>query len=131
MCQFNTDAPTAAASGLQFVPQINWVQDYDDSNPLAVVDLEAKQGLKVVPLTGGRNHNITVRPKPASSIFQSTLVTGYSVPKGLTYVNSTYPSVPHFAIKGYLSNMYLGASTIAASCCTFNIRMTIGLKDFQ
>lgn len=132
--QFNSDSITGYSTATQnqpnIVPSVVWIQDYDDANTLTAVEINAKMGVKRRALNNGSFHAISVKPKIAAAAYNG-LSTGYTVPKGETWVNTAYPSVPHYGIKGYIENMYLGGITGGAACVTIDLTYTVQLKDFQ
>ena len=133
--QYNTDSvqgfPTATQGTPNIVPSLCWIVDSDDFALQTPTELNAKMGLKRKALNNGAFHSIKLRPKVAPAIFQSGIATAYSVPSKSVYLNSAYPSVPHYGVKGYIDNFYLGGSGGAASCITVDVTMTVALRDFQ
>lgn len=132
--QYNTDSvtgvPTSGQLQPNMVPSVVWIQDYDDSNVLTAAQLNAKMGVRRKALNNGSFHSIRVRPRIAANVFQGAL-TAYSVPGKPQWINSSFPTVPHYGIKGYIENMYLGGLTGGASCITADITYKVAIKDFQ
>lgn len=132
--QYNTDSVAGApnASGQpNMVPSVNWIQDYDDSNVLTATQLNAKMGIKRKALNDGRFHSISVKPRLAATAFQGGAVSAYTVPGKATWVNSAYPSVPHYGIKGFIENMYLGAIATGTACIAVDVTFKIAIKVLQ
>ena len=132
--QFNSDSITGYSTSTQnqpnIVPSVVWVQDYDDANTLTAVEVNAKMGVRRKALNNGSFHSIRVKPRIAASAYNG-LSTAYTVPKGSQWINTAYPQVPHYGIKGYVENMYLGGITGGASCITVDLTYKVMLKDFQ
>lgn len=132
--QFNSDSITGYSTSTQnqpnIVPSVVWIQDYDDANTLTVAEVNAKMGVKRKALNNGAFHSISVKPKVATSTFNG-LSTAYAVPTKSQWVNSAYPSVPHYGIKGYIENLYLGGITGGASCVTIDLTYRVAMRDFQ
>ena len=132
--QYNSDSitgvPTSGQTQPNMVPSVVWIQDYDDANILTSDDINAKMGVKRKALNNGSFHSISVRPRVAASTFNG-LSTSYTVPSKAQWVNTAYPSTPHYGVKGYIENMYLGGLTSAASCITIDLTYKVGMKDFQ
>lgn len=132
--QYNSDSITGVSTTSQtqpnMVPSVVWIQDYDDNVPLTPASLNAKMGIKRKALNNGAFHSIKVRPRVAAPVFQGVL-TAYSVPTKAQWINSSFPSVPHYGIKGYIENMYLGGLSGGASCITVDITYKVAIRDFQ
>jgi len=125
-------AGTAATAAYpSFMPIIKYITDSDDGVPQSALDLNAKMGLKTKTLANGKMVKLRCSPRVAAPIYQSAVATAYEVPNKATYINSTYPTVPHYGIKGYFENFSLQATANATSCATFEVEMTIKLKDLQ
>lgn len=133
--QYNTDSVTGLSTASQnqpnMVPSVVWIQDYDDSAVMSISDINAKTGVKRRALNNGAFHAIRVKPKVAQAAYQAGVTSAYTVPGKSTWVNTAYQATPHYGIKGYIENMYLGGLTGAASCITIDVTMKVQLKDFQ
>lgn len=133
--QYNSDSITGVSTTGQaqpnMVPSVVWIQDYDDAAILSIGDINAKTGVKRKALNNGSFHAIRVKPRLAQAAYQAGVTTAYTVPGKATWVNTAYQAVPHYGIKGYIENMYLGGLTSAASCITIDVTMKVALKDFQ
>ena len=115
-------------------PFIQYVRDTDDGVLPSVSTFREKMGTKTVySNTAGRP--LTLRcanPKyrqTALATLSPGVVNAYSIPKGVQWVNSSYPDVEHFGIKGILRNVYLNAAT--SFPWTWDVSLTVGLKDVQ
>ena len=113
-----------------FMPAIKFITDHDDANAPTVSELNQKMGLKSKTLANGRMVKMRVSPRAAVALYQPT-TTPYAVPSKALYVNSSYPLVPHYGIKGYLENFVLQSNTLATSCITFELEYTVHCKDLQ
>lgn len=122
---------TVAAAYPSFLPNVNFIQDHDDSSVQTVTQLQAKMGLKTKSFADGRFVSMSVAPRCAQLAFNGVSSSGYTVPTKAQWLNSTYYSVPHYGIKGYIENMSLQANSLATSCVTFELEYTIGVKDLQ
>jgi len=132
--QYNTDSVAGApnASGQpNMVPSVNWIPDYDDSTTLTATQINAKMGVRRKALNDGRFHSMSVKPRLAANAFNGALASAYTVPGKATWVNSAYPSVPHYGIKGFIENMYLGAIATGTSCIAIDVTFKVAIKDLQ
>ena len=121
---------TVSAAFPSFMPLIKWTTDFDDGNATTVLECNQKMGLKSKSLGNGKVVKMSVKPRAALALYQPA-ATPYSVPSKSLYVNSAYPIVPHYGIKGYLENFCLQANTLATSCITFELEYTVHAKDLQ
>jgi len=134
--QYNTDSVTGLATLGQnqpnIVPSVCWVPDYDDDTPLTIAQLNAKTGLRRKPLNNGSFHQIKIVPRIAQSAYNGSIVTAaYIVPGTRQFINSSYPSVPHYGLKGYIDNFYLNTIANGCSCITMDVEFTVQVKDLQ
>lgn len=125
-----TQGSSSSASFPSFMPLIKYVTDEDDENPQNVESLNAKMNLKAKTLSEGRLVKMSCRPKVAPAVYNG-ISAAYSVPAKSQWINSGYPTVPHYAIKGYLQNFSLQSNTQATSCVTFQLEYTVKVKDLQ
>lgn len=134
--KWNTSAIGGADSGSGYataMPTLYWIEDYDDANVQSVPSIRQKMGLHNKALSSTRYVQLAVRPKPAVSAFNTSTSTtsAYVVPKGSSWVNSTYPSVAHYGLKGYIDNMDLLTVNSVTSCLTLEVLFSVSLKNLQ
>jgi len=119
-----------AAQYPSFAPSVTWVPDHDDFAVPTPIQLQQRMGLRTKALTRGYA-NINVSPRCASVAFNAGIVPAYSVPSKPQWVNSTYTSVPHYGLKGYIENMSLQANSGATSAVTFIVTLTVKARELQ
>lgn len=133
--QYNSDSvtgvPTTGQNQPNIVPSMCYIADYDDSNVQTPTELNAKMGLKRKALNNGAFHLIKLKPKVAPAIYQAGVASAYAVPSSQTFINSSYPTVPHYGIKGYFENFFLGGIGAGCSQVTLDVVMKVQIKDFQ
>lgn len=133
--QYNSDSVAGVSTTGQaqpnIVPSICYIPDYDDANVQTPSECNAKMGLKRKALNNGAFHIIKLKPRVAPAVFQSGIATAYSVPSKSMYLNSAYPSVPHYGLKGYFDNFFLGGLGAGCSQVTIDVVMKVALRDFQ
>lgn len=119
----------ASVGGTSIMPNLTWVQDHDDGvAPTSVNQLREKMGSKFRAFGFNKVLKIGVQPKVADTIFNTGILNAYAVPKP-QWINSTYPDVEHYAIKGVISNVLL--SSAASTGFKFDVTTTVYGKDFQ
>lgn len=115
------------------LPTITYAVDHDDFNVPTVNFVREKMGCKIKYFNSSTNFcKITLYPK----IQQATLQAGGQVlalpNQKATWINSEYPNVDHYAIKGVLQNVPLPVNTAGISVgFSFDITHTVYAKDFQ
>ena len=134
-CIWNTQAiggPVGTGGYASVTPQLLWIQDYDDSSVNTTLQLRQKMGLRLKSLSPNRFTTITVSPKVAKQAYDGlTTTSAYVVDKGKQWVNSSYGSVPHYGIKGFVQNLDLNTLNAVTSCLTFEVMMSVSLRHLQ
>lgn len=123
--------PSGGSGFSSIQPTISWLPDYDDATPPTTTLLDAKMGLKTKALGNGKFVSIRVRPKVAQPVYDGLITTAYTVPTKQLWVNSVATGVPHYGIKGYISNWDMLANTNVTSAFTFDVTFNVSLKDLQ
>lgn len=97
-----------ATLSTQSIPKVWWAEDYDDAVPMTVAQLKAKTGLKCGTISQGKVCNMSVVPVPAPQLATPTGGgSSYAVPSRPMFINTAFPTVNHYGIKGYLECMSL------------------------
>jgi len=115
------------------MPGIYYIQDHDDSGVNTVSQTRQRMGLKYKSWGSNRTHvSVGVRPKVAPLIYNGA-TSGYSVPLTTTWLNCLTPSVPHYGIRGYFTNMYIPSNVdkLNVNLFSFDITYSISAKDFE
>lgn len=118
-------------------PTIKWITDHDDADMFTIDLLQEKQGVIHQGFYNNKPVVMGVVPKVAGEVYREGGVTpGYFIPKSV-WLNSTYTTIPHYAIKGILCDVDLrgtaGGSELAGVLTQFRIETTAYIcgKDFQ
>lgn len=121
----------ASVLSSSIMPNVTWIQDHDDDTlPSSVDALREKQGCRMKTFGMNKIVKIGVQPRVADTIYNG-LTAAYSVAKPM-WINSTYNTVQHYAIKGILSNIATPiGSTIPLTSFKFDITALVYGKDFQ
>lgn len=123
-----SQAQAGAAAGM---PYVEFITDHDDGGLPSVASLREKMGVKLKTFKNASSYiGMKCQPKPSRELYRA-LVTAYEVPAKAPFINSSYPDVEHYAIKGVLHNVYLAANTDGRECFKFDVSLTVIGKDFQ
>jgi len=87
------------------MPTIRWIQDTDDTAVGTVQQYKEVMNLQVGNMTNGRRIHCWIKPKPAPVLYQPSGGSAYAVPSTPMFINSAYPGVSHYGIKGYFENV--------------------------
>lgn len=125
------DAGAAGTATAQFMPTVNYIVDKDDDGVQTCTQLRARTGLRQRVFKGG-NGFVTVKcvPVPAPVVYDG-VTSAYMVPAKPQWINSGYPDVPHYGVKGYFGNLSLLAQGTCVSVLTLDIQLTVVAKDLQ
>lgn len=113
-------------------PSIQYFRDDDDSNPPTVSQLREKMGVKLKTFKPGQYVGVKVKFPKCSLItenYPSGTVSG--VLKGNQWLNSADVSIPHYGLKGIISNMDLPAVANAKISIKVDVAYVLEAKDFQ
>lgn len=127
----NGASPTGTTTGpTGSLPWIEYIQDRDDANLPTLNVMREKMGVKRKYFSNSRPVlGMACYPVPATEVFQNGITTAYTVPSRAPYVNSTYPGVEHYGIKGVFHKLWL-PSTVN-SLIDIDIGFKVALKDIQ
>lgn len=111
------------------LPQLSYCVDSDDAGLPTTASLREKMGTKIKYFNTRNMIQITVYPKPTTEVYSNGIVTAYSPGKSM-WLNTTYPSVEHYGLKGILQNVNLPASANSIGF-KYDVTHTILGRDFQ
>lgn len=101
-----TDAGTTLVpTNLTAMPTVRWDEDRDDNTAPTVQQFKAKMSSKAGNMSNGRRIECWIKPVPAPVLYQPAAGTAYAVPSYPTFINSAYPNVSHYGIKGVFENI--------------------------
>lgn len=114
-------------------PYIQYVKDNDDSTPLTVSQMNEKMGLVNKGFNQKGQLSMYLKPVPAKLLYNGIAASAYEVPGKSPYINSTYPNVPLYSMKGVIRNVLANAaaSPAYASNFQFDVILTVHAKDLQ
>lgn len=118
------DANTSAApTNITAMPTVRWIQDTDDAGVGTVQDFKEVMNSKWGNMANGRRIDCWVHPKPAPVLYQPAGGSAYAVPSTPMYINSAYPGVSHYGLKGYFQNVQ--GAMVSAGGQVYNSGVTI------
>lgn len=127
-----TGASGGVGSTAQSMPFVQHITDHDDATVPDVIQIRQKMGLKFKTFKNTSSYiGLMCRPVPSSEIYAAGAA--YGIPGRAPWINSTNPTVPHYAIKGVLCQVPLPAlsATNGQSVFTFDVALKVLAKDFQ
>lgn len=115
---------------------VQYVHDWDDSSAPTINFLNTKMGLKNKGFNSLGQCKLRTYPKVAQAVFNNgipgSVVSTAQVASKAVYLDSAYPEIPHFGLKGVLRNVYgAGSATQGVGSCTFDVVLTVACKDLQ
>jgi len=116
------------------MPYIFYTTDNDDSALLSVQQIKERMGVQSRYYSSSKMVVfINAKPKVAPLIFgsDSTGSSAYAVPIKPTWINSEYPSAPHYGVRGFIGNWYLPGSKETTTIFDFDVTYKVVAKDFQ
>jgi len=119
----------AAVQGSQVLPIIHYAVDSDDSStPSTLGAVQERANCKSTVLGNTQVISFFFKPKVATMVYNGVASTGYAVSKS-PYINSSYPSVPHYGVKIWMNNVYMVTSNNTA--ITVEPTYYLALRDPQ
>lgn len=113
------------------LPYIEYVQDHDDNTPPPAADFRERMGIKTAYFSSSRVMiKMGVSPKPATTLYNTLVSSGYGVPGKAPWINTSNPAVPHYGIKGVIRSMWLPNGSNQA-ILTFDSTLHHMVKDIQ
>lgn len=112
-------------------PHMQYITDHDDSNVPTLTQLREKMGVKFSTFQNASSYiGMKCRPTAMPLVYSSALVNGYSVPGRPMWIDSATDGVPHYGIKGVISNFNLPANA-NIELLKFDVALKILAKDIQ
>jgi len=112
-------------------PHLQYITDHDDSNVPTRDQLREKMGVKFKTFRNSSSYiGMKCRPVPNRQIFSSALVNGYEVPKNAPFLDCATDAIPHYGIKGIISNFNLPASA-GIEVMKVDVALKLVGKDIQ
>jgi len=116
------------------IPSIFYVNDNDSSEVTTVSTFRQRMGIRYKQFTANKPRiSMKVAPKVAPIIYDGLTTNGYSIPLTTTWLNTAFPTVPHYSLRGYFSNVYCPSilDKTQSTLFTFDITYSVTGKDFD
>lgn len=126
--------PNFTMNGVQSLynyPSCQWIVDNDDATPPTVAQLREKMGVKTKTFKPGQYIGMKVKFPKFEGTVQDNTGTTNAIVMGNKWLNSSSVNVPHYGIKGVISNMDLPVTGSAKISIKFDVAYVIEAKDFQ
>lgn len=122
----NGGSPTTA-------PTIEYTTDHDDADVPTLLGFRSKMGYKTKSFKNNSFITMTVKPRVAQSVYNAGMVNAYSTPTKSIWLDMANNGVPHYGIKGIISNMPLPAqgSIGLTTAIKWEIQANVSLKGLQ
>ena len=112
-------------------PYVQYTTDGDDATVPTLSSLREKMGVKMKTFKNQSAYiGIKCKPVPNRQVYNPGGTAAYEVAKYAPYLDCANDGVPHFGIKGVISNMNLPA-TAGIECMKFDVALLLELKDIQ
>lgn len=126
------NSSNSSVGSLYSMPQVYHVTDHDDSIVPTVGQIREKMGTKYKTFKNASTYiGIKLNPRPLGELYRSAISTGYTPLKTAPWIDCNQPDVPHYGLKGVLTNVNLPVNTVAQTGFKFDITMVIEAKDIQ
>jgi len=121
---------TAAAVGSN-MPWIEYICDSDDAQTPTIAAIREKMGVRSKGFNQQGSVSLYVpKLKVSDTVYNGSLSSAYVVPNRSEWINSSYPSVPHFGLKGVLRAVYLDGSNNGNQMIV-DVRLSVSAADLQ
>lgn len=119
-------------SEVKSMPWIEYIQDHDDGSVPSVATMREKMGSKT-KFFGTNKFMIKmgVRPRFADTVYNNGVTSAYGIGNRKEFLNTQYPSVEHYAIKGILHNVPLSGNGTGGNLFDFDVSIKAVFKDLQ
>lgn len=113
-------------------PWIEYIQDHDDASLPTIAQMREKMGVRTKYFSASKFAiTMGVRPRVADTVYGSgASPLAYSVGRP-QFINSQYPNVEHYGIKGVLHNIQLSGNTSVSSLFDWDVTQYIVAADLQ
>lgn len=126
------NSSNTSTGSLYSMPQVYHITDHDDSSPATPSQVREKMGTKYKTFRNASSYvGIKVNPRPVAEVYKSALTTGYSPMNRAPWLDCNTSDIPHYGVKGTLSNVNLPVNTAAQVGFKFDITLAFELKDIQ
>lgn len=126
----NNAYATVPGGKLTSMPFIQFITDEDDANLPTQERLRAKMGVGLKTFRNNSSYvGIQCRPRPTMEVYAGGTTSAYSPMPA--WLDMTDDDVPHYAIKGILTQVPLLDTAEGTAVFTFDVALGVGVKGLQ
>lgn len=126
------NSSNSSVGSLYSMPQLYHITDHDDSAVPTVTRIREKMGTKYKTFKNASSYiGIKLRPVPVGELYKTALSSGYSPLKIAPWIDCNNADVPHYGVKGVLTNVNLPVNTVAQTGFKFDITFVVEAKDIE
>lgn len=126
----NIAATTIGASDQAQLPWFEFIEDHDDATMHTINGLRERMNVKTRYFgSSAKPCSITVRPRVADVVYNNGVTTAYAVNAKQQWINCSYPSVEHYAIRGNIHNVNIPAGVTYGTSLCFDVTANLVLAD--
>lgn len=122
---YNKSESSPSFSG--YMPYIEYINDFDDASPPTINQMREKMGVVTKVLGSNRMVKMSLTPKVHITTQGSQAVQ----PVYSQWINTAFPDIDHYAVKGVIKGIFLPGTTTGAERITFDIVHKVLCKDIQ
>ena len=102
--EFYFSANSASTGSANAILPVSWIcnDPSDSTRPADAATIQQKEGVKTFQPVAGQVTRWTVRPRPASAVYQSGAFSGYSEDIANPWLSTAFPAVENYATKIYM-----------------------------
>lgn len=126
----NAYSALAGTGKLTSMPFVQYITDEDDASVPTQDRLRAKMGVKLATFKNNSSYiGIQCRPRPTMEVYAGGATSAYSPMQ--TWIDMTDADVPHYAIKGILTQVPLLDTEQGTAVFTFDVALNVAVKGLQ
>lgn len=126
------NSTNSAVGSLYSMPQVYHITDHDDSTVPTPNQVREKMGVKYKTFKNASSYiGIRVNPRPVQELYNSAISTGYSPMNKAPWIDCNSPNIPHYGVKGILTNVNLPTTANAQVGFKFDVSLVVEAKDIQ
>lgn len=120
----------AGAGKIGSMPFVQYITDEDNATLPTQVRLRAKMGVRLATFKNNTSYiGIKCRPKPTMEVYAGGATSAYSPMSA--WIDTTDADVPHYAIKGMLTQVPLLDTTEGTAVFTYDVALAVVAKGLQ
>lgn len=120
----NNSSTTSPSTSL---PRIFHVEDHDDTTATNMTSILQYDNLKVwqLGIDSGVMHRVRIHPTPLEMVYYSAALTGYQKGSNKKWINTDYPTIPHYGVKMIVDPIFYTAAATDLGYLAFSFKYHI------